>query len=257
MQAMYTACDRHKYALLVHVSEAYTSQRLIASILSTNIDGAVVLNEHLKDNNVELLREKDIPFVFLDKEIEENKISSILVNNAKGIMQGLEYLVHSGHKTIAFLKGTDNHDGEQRYQAFLQGMKLLRMPVYDELILQGFFDPNAAYSAVRGAYPHIVHRPDAIFCANDDMALGCIKALKDIGAEVPTDISVIGFDDGEAVKESYPELTTIRVSVQDMGNQAVEELFRLMKSGTQGKCMKSDTNLIIRSSCAIRFKGNL
>lgn len=257
VQAIYVTCENNGYALLVHISNEYPSRRLAASILSSNVDAAVVLNEHLADCDVELLRKKGIPFVFLDKSIAEDKLSSVLLNNEKGILQELEYLVHTGHKTIAFLRGTDNFDGQQRYRAFLQGMEKLHLTVYPELVQQGFFDTNAAYSAVRGAYSHISRYPDAILCANDEMALGCIRALRDLGKRIPEDVSVMGFDDGDAAKQCSPALTTAQVSVREIGRQAVEELLRLMDRDAQGRRICLDTRLVIRDSCAIRYRGEL
>lgn len=257
VQAMYATCNSNGYALLIHVSNAYSSRQLAAAVLSSNVDGAVILNENLRDCDLELLRTKEVPFVFLDKRLAVAKMSSVLINNTKGIMQILEYLVHTGHRTIAFIRGTDNYDGQQRYHAFLQGMENLHLPVYPELVCQGFFDTDAAYSAVRGCYSHISHFPDAILCSNDDMALGCIRALKDIGVRVPDDVSVVGFDDGEAAEKCDPALTTVQISVKDLGKRAVEELIRLMEPDADGCSIYQDVQLVIRKSCAIRYKGEI
>lgn len=257
IQAMYTTCNSNRYSLLVHVSNAYSSRQLAAAILSSNVDGAVILNENLKDCDLELLRTKKVPFVFLDKRLAVAKMSSVLIDNAKGIMQILEYLVHTGHQTIGFIRGSDNYDGQERYRAFLQGMEKLHLRLYPELVGQGFFDPDAAYSAVRGCYSHLSHIPDAILCSNDDMALGCIRALKDLGARVPEDVSVVGFDDGEAAGRCDPPLTTVQIPIKDFGKQAVEELIRLMQPDAVGRSIYQDVQLVIRKSCAIRFKGEI
>lgn len=257
IQAMYTTCDRNGYALLVHVSHSYSSRQLTAAILSSNVDGAVILNENLNDCDLELLRTKEVPFVFLDKRLAVAKMSSVLIDNTKGIMQIIEYLTHTGHRTIAFIRGTDNYDGLERYHAFLQGMGMLHLHLYPELVCQGFFDKDAAYSAVRGCYSHLSHFPDAILCSNDEMALGCIRALKDLGIRVPDDVSVVGFDDGEAAGKCDPELTTVQISVKDLGRQAVEELIRLMQPDTVGRSIYQNVQLVVRKSCAIRFKGEI
>jgi len=255
IQEMYSACRVAGYAMLVHISDSYTSQRLAAAILSSNIDGAVILNEHLSDNEIDVLKEKNIPYVFLDKPVSGKKLSSVLVNNKMGITQGVEYLVHTGHKRIAFLKGTNNFDSEERYQAFLQAMSYFRLPVDKEWVLQGYFEENAAYSAVRGALSHLSSRPDAIFCANDEMAVGCLRALHDMKIAVPDQISVMGFDDGDAVSRCNPPLTTILNPLSKIARQSIEELLRLMQPEEEGRMYRIDTQLVVRASCTIRFAG--
>ena len=257
IQEMYSACSAAGYAMLVHISDSYTSQRLTATILSSNIDGAVILNEHLSDNDIGVLKEKNIPYVFLDKPVAGNKLSSVLVNNEMGITQGVEYLVHTGHKRIVFLKGTDNFDSEERYRAFVQAMSHFRQPIDAEWMLQGYFEENAAYSAVRGALSHLSSRPDAVFCANDEMAVGCLRALHDLKIAVPDQISVMGFDDGEAVSRCNPPLTTIRNPMPKIARQSIQELLRLMQPEEEGRMFRIDTQLVVRASCAIRFTGDL
>lgn len=257
IQVMYAACSSAGYAMLVHISDSYTSQRLVAAILSTNIDGAVILNEHLMDSDIGVLRKKNIPYVFLDKPLAGDKLASVLINNEMGILQGMEYLVHTGHKHIAFMKGTNNFDSEERYQAYLRALEHFKLPLIKELILQGYFEENAAYSAVRGALPHIGVKPDALFCANDEMAVGCLRALRDLKITVPDQISVMGFDNGEAASRFEPPLTTIQNPMEEIGIKSVEELLRLMEPEASGRVLRIDTRLEVRSSCAIRFKGTI
>ena len=257
LQVMYAACSTAGYAMLVHISDSYTSQRLTAAILSTNIDGAVILNEHLMDADIGVLRKKNIPYVFLDKPLAGDKLSSVLVNNEMGILQGVEYLMHTGHKHIAFMRGTNNFDSQERYQAFLKAMAHFKLPVLEELLLQGYFEENAAYSAVRGALPRMEVKPDALFCANDEMAVGSLRALKDLKVAVPDQLSVMGFDDGDAVSRFNPPLTTIQNPMEEIARRSVEELLRLMDPEAEGQIIRTDTRLAIRSSCAVRFKGTL
>ena len=257
VQEMYSACSNAGFAMLVHISDSYTSRRLAATILSSNIDGAVILNENLLDKDVSVLESKKIPYVFLDKPVAGNKLSSVLINNEMGITQGVEYLVHTGHKRIAFLKGMNNFDSVERYQAFQQAMHHFKQPIDPEWMIQGYFEENAAYSAVRGAMSHLASRPDAIFCANDEMAVGCLRALQDLKIAVPEQMSVMGFDDGDAVLRCDPPLTTVRNPTSRIARQSVEELLRLMQPETKGQTFRVKTQLVVRASCAIRFSGDL
>jgi len=151
LQSMYGACKENGYDMFVYISQAETSRKLVASILSTNFDGAIILHEKLAEEDLPLLAQRNVPYVFMDKEVTGKKMSGVLINNEKGMMQGLEYLKHTGHTRIAFMGGTGNYDSEMRQNAFVQGMKKLRLPIDPEYMFQGYFQEDAAYSIVRGS----------------------------------------------------------------------------------------------------------
>ncbi len=262
LQSMYGVCKEHGYDMFVHISQAQTSRNLVASILSCNFDGAIVLHEQLAQEDIQLLLRRDVPFVFMDKEIAEDRFSSVLIHNEKGIMQGLEYLKHTGHDRIAYMGGTNNYDGDARYNAYVKGMEKLRLTMYPELLFQGYFQEDAAYSIIRGAsasgrFDRGQLIPDAIFCANDAMAKGVIRAIVDMGLRVPEDMSVLGFDDNEFALQCVPPLTTIQYSLEHLGQQAVLEVLRLMDKQAKGRLSYVDTKLVVRESCAIRYGGEL
>lgn len=254
-QAMYEACSKAKYAMLIHISDSYPSAWLVSVILSSNMDGAVILNEHLQDEHVDLLRRKNIPFVFLDKLITGDRLSSVLVDNRMGIFQGVEYLVHTGHRRIAFLGGTNNFDSQERLEAFHAAMAAFRQEVDPRLLMQGWFEEKAAYGVLRAKLMELPREalPDAIFCANDEMAVGCLRALSDSGLQVPRDVSVLGFDDWDAASRCEPPLTTIHNSLGQMGAMAVEELLRLLDQGQASSLTRIPTRLVVRSSVALRY----
>lgn len=89
LQFMYGVCKEHGYDMFVHISQAETSRKLVASILSCNFDGAIVLHEQLAKEDVPLLSRRNVPFVFMDKEVAQNRFSCVLIHNEKGIVQGL------------------------------------------------------------------------------------------------------------------------------------------------------------------------
>ena len=94
--------------------------------------------------------------------------------------------------------------------------------------------------------------PDAVCCANDSMALGCIRAIKELGFRVPEDISVTGFD-GYFTKPEDMRLTTAYNPAAQMAQKAVEEVVRLMKPGEKGRIIVVEPELLIRDSTAYRI----
>ncbi|WP_315070967.1 LacI family DNA-binding transcriptional regulator [uncultured Clostridium sp.] len=252
IQAMYAVCKREKYALKIFVCDFKRGEKLTSSILSSNIDGAVILHEGFEDCQLKFLKDQAMKFVFLDKNICSDNISSILINNEQGIIQGVDYLISSKHKKIAYMRGTNNYDSIVRFNAFKKAMNKYSMNIDESLILSGYFEEAAAYNAIRAAFLHRVEFPDAILCENDDMARGCIQALNDLNKRVPEDVSIIGFDDTDFSKHCNPPLTTIHSPINELGEKAVQEILRLLKPNETGLMNVLNTRLVIRNSCIFR-----
>ncbi len=258
IQAVYHACARAGYAMFAHVAEGYDSRRTAATMLSCNIDAAVVLNDHLQDAEITQINERGLPIVFLDRRVRLRGTSSIVLDNEKGVTQEVEYLKHTGHERVAYLMGFANYDGMTRARAFRQAMEKFSLPVDENLIMQGAFKAEMAYNCVHSLFSRSVDLPDAILCANDDMAIGSLRALADLGLNVPRDVSVLGFDDIGPAAAAFPALTTVQYSMPMYANMALDELMRLMRDDApEGQILTLDTRLVVRDSVAIRYSGRL
>lgn len=254
IQEAFHACASHGYALITHVSRDFDSQQTAAAMLSCNIDAALVLNDHLLNSEVETLIARGLPLVFKDRRIVQKGVSCILLDNASGTAQQVAYLAHTGHKRIAYLRGLDNHDGQERCEAFRQAMDNARLPLDEALILEGQFSREVAYRCVYSLLRNQrTTLPDAFLCANDEMALGCISALTDMGYSVPRDVSVLGFDDMGA-STCTPPLTTVRYSMRDFAHMAVEEAVRLIANPqSEGQYKILSTEMVLRKSVTFRY----
>jgi len=254
LQEVYHACAENGYAMILHVDWDSDSQSVAANILSCNIDAAIVLNDRLRDTEAATLVKRSLPLVFMDREVSLPGVGSIVLDNRMGTEQQVAYLAHTGHKRIAYLRGPDNHDGSERCDVFRQAMAAAQLPVDEELVMDGQFERKVAYNCVyymmRGQRGR---QPDAILCANDEMALGCIDALNDLGYAVPRDVSVLGFDDMGA-EGCNPPLTTVSYSMRDFARLAVEEAIRLIGDPrSEGSCQTLKTELRLRNSVSFRY----
>lgn len=254
MQEVYHACTEFGYGMFTHVAQDFDSQKTAATMLSCNIDAAIVLNDHLLDEDIATLTARGLPLVFKDRRIAQRGVSSIVLDNYNGTEQQVAYLAHTGHRRIAYLRGLNNHDGNERYDAFLQAMAAAQLPVDETLIMEGQFARKVTYNCVY----HLLRTqrtplPDAILCANDEMAFGCLSALNDMGYSVPRDVSVLGFDDLGA-ETSVPPLTTVGYSMRDFARHAVEEAIRLATNPqSEGACTVLATELRLRNSVTFRY----
>ena len=254
MQQIYHACADNGYAMLTHVSWDSDSQGVAANILSCNIDAAIVLNDRLQEPEVQTLAKRSLPLVFMDRQLSLPGVGSIVLDNRMGTEQQVAYLAHTGHKRIAYLRGPENHDGNERYAAFCQAMAAAWLPVDEALVMNGQFDRKVGYNCVYYMMRNQrTNLPDAILCANDEMAIGCLSALTDMGYSVPRDVSVLGFDD-MAASACTPPLTTVGYSMHSFAHMAVGEAVRLIaEPQSTGKAMNLPTELILRQTVSFRY----
>ena len=253
MHEVYHACSTHGYAVFTHVAQESNSQKTAATILSCNIDAAIILNDHLLDQEITTLVSRNLPMVFMDRQIFQNGISCILLDNDQAVAQQVSYLKNTGHKRIAYMRGVHNYDGDIRLQSFCKYMKEHSLPLDESLIMEGQFSEKVAYNCLY--YLLRTQRaalPDAILCANDDMAIGCIKALTDLSYQVPKDVSVLGFDNLIA-DSCTPPLTTVGYSLHTFARKAVDEAVRLIQNPQDAsRMMTLETEMIVRQSVAFR-----
>ncbi|MDD4850651.1 MAG: LacI family DNA-binding transcriptional regulator [Gemmiger sp.] len=260
MQAMYPVCEKRQYSLQVNICASHENKMLISQILAANVDAAAILNENLQQEDYDRLEASGVPFVFLDHlSLNKNKrMSCILLENESAILSALEYLVQTGHKSVGFLRGTRNYDGDTRYHTFVEGSEQLHLAVPPAFVLDGYFEECAAYNAIRGALATGNMPPDAILCSNDKMAVGCINALQDAGFQVPGNVSVIGFDDIECYNGANAPLTTLHIPIEEIGREVAEELFRLLDDENAcGQSLRKPCSLVIGHTTRLRYPGTL
>ena len=255
MQAIDLECKERNYMLNIYVSNVNTSEEVYGMILSSCVEGAIVLNENLEEEHLSRLEKEQIPIVFFDREYSSEHISSIIIDDRNGARAAVEYLVGQGHKRIAFIHGAESHDNTLRFENYLSVLREKGLPYEKKWIGYGEFGRLGARDELLRILEECGGEeewPDAVFCANDDMAFGCIDACVEKGIQVPEQISVIGYDDCAMAKYFRPSLTTIRTPIEELGKQGIAELFRLMdKKEMSGGVVKAlQPQLIVReSSC--------
>jgi LacI family transcriptional regulator len=137
--------------------------------------------------------------------------------------------VEAGHRRIAFIGGPeDNFDARERLRGYRSALSE-HLPKVQPVELPGDFGESSGYEAgklILAAQP----RPDAVFAANDMMALGCLYAFNEAGVEVPGDIALAGFDDIPLARFVHPTLTTMRVSIAELGGMALSRLLTTIEA---------------------------
>jgi len=170
-----------------------------------------------------------VPVVAIDNSVADKTIPSVIIDNFNAQMEMVTYLCSLGHRKIGFMTGLEDSDvGKNRYQGYKSGLVKQGIDLDPALVFRGNYTFG---SGVSGAeyFLSLEHRPSAIICANDSMALGAISKLHQRGIEVPDDLSVVGFDDIDIARQVTPGLTTVSVPVADIARHAFEMLESLIE----------------------------
>jgi LacI family transcriptional regulator len=214
------------------------------------VDGLLVMSPHV--GHVDTLNESlaGMPAVLMNTQSNDVGRAALGIDNYGGACAMVRHLINAGHKRIAFIAGPEsNFDAHERQRGY-QDTLAEGLPKAKPWVLPGDFSEAAGHRAGRellGAEP----RPDAVFAANDMMALGCLFAFNQAGVRVPRDIALAGFDDIPLARFVVPTLTTVRVNIAELGGRAMRMLLNLEQgAGAAQPQMLLVPDLIVRESSA-------
>ena len=170
---------------------------------------------------------KSIPVVLADEYLAGDNIYSIVCNKVKGASYAVNYLLELGHKNIAIISGyKDYKPSIEKIKGYKKALKEYGIPINAQYIKYGDYHLDGGMRNVRELMS-LKEPPTAIFAANDLMAMGAIRTLKDLGYRVPGDISVVGFDDIAMNEFTTPALTSIKQEMTKQGHMAVQILHQV------------------------------
>ncbi len=175
-------------------------------------------------------------------------LASAAVDNAAGAAQATRYLLNLGHATVHHIAGPASWlDAQERIAGWRRALREARAA--EPELLAGDWSAASGY--------RIGHRiaddsqVSAVFCGNDQMALGLLRALAERGRRVPADISVVGFDDIPESGYFLPPLTTVRQDFCELGRQALGALISMINGHRPpGSCLRIPPHLVARASAA-------
>lgn len=183
--------------------------------------GCIMLDVNSTDTTIMKKASKDYPIIVLDRVIDEPYVKSMLVNNYNPEKELIEGLIKKGCKRFAFISGLDTLDTKERYKALVDTLEAHNLTLKREDYYVGDFREKSGQQAARLIMLK-ESLPDVLVCANDDMAIGAIRAFRENGIKVPDNLSVVGFDDTELAHAMG--LTTIKVPNYERGYIAAQYL---------------------------------
>ena len=247
-----SAARRQGYHVLVSGShEDREEVQAVLRALRGRVDGLILMTPSA--DMLEALRSVPSgspPIVLLNCPPGGLPFDSINVDNHGGAMAMVRHLAGLGHRRIAFIQGPpDNHDARERLRGYREAVRELGLETDSTLEVPGDFSEEAGCRAGE-ILLKLAARPDAVFAANDAMAIGCLHALRQDGVGVPEEIAVAGFDDVPIARFMSPPLTSVGVPIAELGALALERLLESVRQrGHSPRHEDLPPVLVVRGSC--------
>jgi LacI family transcriptional regulator len=244
--------DAQHNVLFSYVTNTYRGPAdLPKAVREANTSGAIFI-QHLHPRMVEDIQRLGIPVVGIDHFPTMKTIDSLQIDNRHGALLATRHLLDLGHRSLAFLRASRQRPSiAERAAGFREALRergLQSSGCFADAKELGF---EASHARARELLTER-DRPTAIFCANDDMASGVLRAAWELGVHVPRELSVVGFDDIAMSRRLLPPLTTVGVDKQRLGSQALERLLELIAgNGGEVRHESVPVRLVVRDSTAL------
>lgn len=229
----------------------HACQQAINELLAQRVDG-ILVNVPLKPKRSQKIAQQcaDTPVLFLDVD-PQSAAFSVLFDPKLGAIQGAEHLIALGHQQIVFICGPkDAISAQLRYQGWLQALSTASL--VPQAVYYGEWNARSGYQAAQKLLTSNIPF-SAILVANDQMALGVLRALHEHNIDVPSRVSVIGYDDTDDSAYFHPPLTTIRQNFKLLGEESVSRLIVRLHHTIEplSESLLLATELTIRQTTAI------
>ena len=227
-QGTLSACKRHRHELLIHPCD-YRSETVgeeLKAVLDQARPDGVIIAAPLSNmpKIVEPIATSNTPHVRLSAGTTNDREYAVATDDREVCAEMTRYIASLGHKRIAFIKGDPRHKAvANRFEGYKDGLADSGMQFSEHLVADG---DNSMASGEACAEQLLSQEqpPTAIFAANDEMAVGVIRAAARMGVDVPGQLSVAGYDDVPLASQIYPSLTTIRQPLAEMAERAAEAI---------------------------------
>jgi LacI family transcriptional regulator, repressor for deo operon, udp, cdd, tsx, nupC, and nupG len=226
-------------------------ERFAAFAATGQVDGVLLLNGHLfsqRGDGRAPNAKMSVPLVALCEAIEGVDIPQIEVDNRKAAHRMTRYLASLGHRHIGYVCGpAGNVLEKERFRGYREALAEVGAPFDPTRVWPGDYTLEAG-SLVGRQLVAREKRPTAVFCSNDEMAIGLMRTLALAGIRVPQDISIAGFDDIEFAAMANPALTTVRQPRRELGRTGAAVLLDLMRGRSSPSRIRLETELVERAS---------
>ena len=253
LEGAFDACRSRNLSLLLRPCREQVSIDAVRQfVLQTRVDGVLLLAP-LGDRPdiVAMLKELETPMAQVSPGQPPPDAISVNPKDREASELLTEHVLSHGHRRVAFIQGDPRHgSSHKRLRGFHDALRKHGRTAGKRRIAEGFFTFDSGKLAAQRLLGEKA-RPTAIIACNDDMAAGAIVAARELGLEVPKDVSVVGFDDSPIASHTWPPLTTMRQPISEMASTAAFSLIDHIAGAKEGPDnRKFDCEIVVRESLA-------
>ena len=221
-------------------------------LITKQVDGIILIATNNSTEHLMQLIQNNIPIIIVDRDIDLKATDVLLVNNFQGGYEATRYLIGLGHNRIACITGPSLlTPSMERVNGYKRAMEEASLSVSADWIIPGDFMVEGGEAAIKRLL-ELDSRPTAIFACNDMMAMGVMRGLKGTGYSIPTDFSLIGFDNISMASIVSPALTSVAQPIDQISERAIALLFNRIHNNTSdlpSERIVLPTKLVIRETC--------
>jgi len=257
LKAITSQAEEEGYTLLLKELPSFDTDRFrstLDTLLSNRVDGIIWAVPEVGHNR-DWLRDEDavsrIPMLFLTME-PRDRLTTISVDNRQGARLATDHLLSRGYRHIGHISGPLNWwEARERMAGWQEALASAGMYVDAKCLAQGDWSSSSgevAYRRLREQYSEM----DAVFAANDQMALSVLRIASLDGLSVPDDMGVVGFDNLPECPYYRPSLSSVEQDLQQLGHLAVSELVRVIEARRHDEPLPEPTSLLLPARLLVR-----
>lgn len=257
LEGIVSAARRHRWEIIYftgHPSAQF--KQSLPAYLDGRCDGMIFISHGMSEEEARLIVETGLPVVLVGDNQFRLKISTIDVDNLAAAHEAVNHLIELGHRRIAMLQGWGSSGNDARVLGYRKAHAEAGIDIDERLLIESRAWEEAGHEYARDilSWPR-AERPTAIFCFNDLLAFGVMRAAREAGIDVPGDLSIVGFDDVDRAALVSPPLTTIHQPLRLVGERAVDNLIALIEGSLlPGHREIVEHDLVVRESTSRRME---
>ncbi len=249
--------DEYGYQVFVSSSneKKEKEEKNVNGFLNMRMDG-IILSLSRATNSYEHIHkiiDLGVPMVLFDRTSKELNVSKVVADDAAAAYKVVQHLIHGGAKRIALLTGPEYLlYGRNRRRGYEKALKENNITIDETLIAPCDFTVEEAKSVAKDMLQR-VNKPDAFFAINDELAIGAIAAVKELGLKIPEDVAIVGFSNSRRSRYMVPSISTVDQNPKQVGIEAAKLLFEQMGNSPDSKVVKE---IVVHADLVVRESSN-
>ncbi len=248
----------HYHVLVSGSHDAWEEIAAALRAMYRRVDGVIIMSPDIEAEALKSALPPGLPAVLLNCAVQSRGISAINIDNRGGAGAMVRHLVSLGRRRVAFIRGPErNHDAAERLLGYREALAALGLEAPVPELAGDFTEAGGFEAGLALLESGRMGQVDAVFAANDSMAVGALSALRRARIRVPEEVAVVGFDDIPIAAYVSPPLTSVQVPIADLGRRALERLLGEVRSRGSEEAIREvlPTQLVIRRSCGASGAG--